>query len=298
MKKIAYFPGCSLAGMDAEYDEASRLAARELGIELVEVEDWNCCGATSGHSTDKELSVMLPGRTLGTVEKMGLDTVTAACAACFSRLVTAQEILKEDKEMASRLMPELGISSPDAVKVLSLLRVIADIPKDEIAGKIKVRLEGLKPACYYGCLIARPSGLVGEEHPENPMAMDNLMSLTGAEPVRWYHKTECCGAALSLSRTDIVLAMNAKLIKMARDAGANCIVTTCPLCFTNLDLRQPQARKVVNETAPPMPAFYFSEILALALGIPRKKLGFDKHTIDVGPLLDHVLGASAGKGGE
>ena len=296
MKRIAYFPGCSLTGLDSEYDHSSKLACRELGIDLVEVEDWNCCGATSAHSTDRELSVILPGRTLGIVEKMGLDTLTTPCAACYSRFIMAQEILKEKPEMASRLMPELGISSPDAIKVYSLLQVISDLDQNIIKEKIRVKLSGLKPACYYGCLLVRPSGLVGEKHPENPMAMDRLMSLFGAEPVTWYHKTECCGAALSLSRTDVVLELNTKLTTRARESGANCMVTSCPLCFTNLDLRQPQARKHSGITDPPMPVFYFTELLALGFGIPKNKLAFGKHIINTTPILKEIIGAGAVKG--
>ncbi|MDQ7826505.1 MAG: CoB--CoM heterodisulfide reductase iron-sulfur subunit B family protein [Candidatus Eremiobacteraeota bacterium] len=298
MKKVAYFPGCSLAGMDAEYDHASRLAALLLGIELVEVEDWSCCGATSAHSTDHELSVLMPARTLGIVEKMGLDTLTAPCASCYSRFVTTGHKLKEDRELASRIMPELGISSPDAVKVRSLLHMIADMPRDFIKEKIKLELPGLRPACYYGCLLSRPSAVVGEAHPESPVMMDDLMALTGARPVKWYHKTECCGAALSIPRTDVVLELTSRLMKRAGEAGANCIVTACPLCFTNLDLRQSQAREYSKETGPPVPVFYFTELMALAMGAPRGKLGFGKHAVDPVPLLDEALKAQAVEGGK
>ncbi len=281
--KYAYYPGCSLHSTAKEYGDSTEAICRELGIELQEIPDWNCCGATSAHATNRELGYALPLRDLAQAEAMGLDVI-APCAACFSRLKAADHAAKDNPALISSVAEKTGIEYKGTTKVLSLLEAISAMPEDEIKSRVKRELTGLKPACYYGCLLTRPPKVAAFDCAEHPTSMDGLMSAIGAEPVEWPYKNECCGASLALSRSDIVVKLVHDILLMAKRSGANCIVTACPLCQANLDTRQAQAEAKYGEQFG-LPVFYFTQLLGYAFLIPKAELGISKLMVDPGEVL-------------
>jgi len=162
--------------------------------------------------------------------------------------------------------------------------ILAGLPAAEVAKAIRRPLKGLKVACYYGCLLSRPPEVTQFDDAENPTALDNLLAAAGAEPVDWPHKTECCGASYSITNTDIVLRLSRRILAMAREAGADCIVTACPLCQLNLDMRQADIEKQTNEKFG-LPVFYFTQLLGVALGLAPRQLGLPSLLVDPMPLL-------------
>lgn len=285
--RYAYFPGCSLESTGKEFGESSELVAEALGVEFAEIPDWNCCGATSGHSLDHTLSVALPARNLGIAESMGLDVV-APCAACYNRMKSAEVEMKSNEALRDEINAKLEKKYTGGSTVKSGLEVFTT-PEvlEQVAAKTSYRLSGLKPACYYGCLLVRPPKVLGFDDAENPRSLDEAMIATGAEPIDWYFQNECCGASFGIAKSEIVVELTGRIISNAKKHGANCIVTACPLCMTNLEMRQGAAGKLRGEDLT-MPVFYFTELLGLAMEVPGVKKCFASHLIDVNPALDAI----------
>lgn len=273
--KVSYYPGCSLLGTAREYEESIRAVCNVLGIELCELEDWNCCGASSAHSTNEFLSIALPARNLVIAEKAGLDLVVP-CAACYQRLKVAERKLPQE--------PELNMSYRGKIKVKHLLDFLCEEENlKQVKENIKKPLSGLKVVCYYGCLMVRPPRITGAVNFEDPQNMDELLKLLGAESLPWSYKTDCCGGSLALTRPDIVKRLVDKLLGMAREAGADCLATGCPMCQANLDTRQAQVSKEFGKDHH-LPIFYFTELIGLALGC-RVDKWVKKHLVDPRSLL-------------
>ena len=285
--RYAYFPGCSLESTGKEFGESTMLVAEALGIELEEIPDWNCCGATSGHALDHRLSVALPARNLGIAESMGLDVV-APCAACFNRMKSAEVELRGNKALRDEINADLAKPFEGKITVRSALEVFS-APEivEQVAAKASKKLFGLKPACYYGCLLLRPPKVLGFDDAENPASMDRMMQSVGAEPVEWYFKSECCAASFGISKSEIVVKLTGDIVSNAKRHGANCIVTACPLCMTNLEMRQAAAGKLRGEDLT-MPVFFFTELLGLAMEVPGVRKCFASHLVDVNPALDAI----------
>jgi len=259
--KYAYYPGCSLEATASEYDKSVRASARLLDVELAELDDWNCCGASSGHCTDPELSLALPARNLAIAEKLGYD-LALSCAACFLRFKQTNHDLRANDELRQRIEQIIDAPYQAKIEAKHVLDIFArEVGLEKIQERVKKPLKGLKLAAYYGCYLVRPPKVTQLDDPENPMIMDNLLTAIGAEPVDWSHKVECCGGGLLLARTDVVVKLCNDICQAALDAGAVALVTACPLCQANLELRQTIG----------VPAFYFSELLALALGASEKE---------------------------
>jgi heterodisulfide reductase subunit B len=251
--------------------------SRELGIELKEVDDWSCCGATSAHSTNFKLSIALPARNLVAAEKDALD-VMVPCAACFNRFKTAEHHLKTDKTLKGEVEEIIGGRYQGGIAVRNPIDIIfKDIGLDVLEGKVKKPLTGLKPVSYYGCLLLRPPEVCEFDDYENPVILDKMMGALGGDVRSWSYKTDCCGGSLTISRTDIVAKMVSKLMTMAREAGANCVVTACPVCMANLDMRASDNVR--------LPVFYFTELMGLAFGLPGPDTWFKLHNVDPRPLL-------------
>jgi heterodisulfide reductase subunit B len=276
--KVSYYPGCSLHSTGLEYGESTEEVCEILGIELEELKDWNCCGAGSAHCTDERLAIELATRNLSVAEKAGMDLVIP-CAACFQRFKVAEKHIVEDKK------PAIDTPYQGKVPVKHLLDFLSE---DEhiasIKGKIKKPLTGLKAVCYYGCLITRPPEITDAKKYDNPENMDDLLTLLGAETYSWSYKTDCCGGSLMLSRPDIVTELSGKLIQKAEEAGADCVVTACPLCQANLDTKQGMMARIWGKKVH-FPTFYFTELLGLALGSPKVDSWLKKHIIDPRDLL-------------
>lgn len=278
--KLAYYPGCSLHGTAIEYDISIRSVCGELGIELQEVPDWNCCGATSAHSLDKRLALLLPARNLKLIEQQNLDVVIP-CAACFSRAKVLSYTLKNDIHMRSDIENEMNFKFRLQTRIYHLCELIVEkIGLDEVKRHIKNPLNGLRLVCYYGCLLVRPNKITELDDEENPQLLDTLISTIGATTMDWPYKTECCGASLSLSRSGSVVKLVEGIVSSAKEADADAIVTACPLCQANLEMRQGRQEKI--------PIFYFTELLALAFGLEEIKSVLTKHLVDTGKLIDNL----------
>ena len=287
--KVAYFPGCSLHSTARDYDMSFQLICRKLGIELQEIPHWVCCGASPAHVTSHLLSVALPCKNLVLAEEMGLDTVVAPCAACFNRLKVAQQEMAEDSQLKKDVQDVLGNPYGGKIEIKHPLQIITDdIWLAKMAKMIRRELQGLKVASYYGCLLVRPPNTVGFDDPEDPQSMDKLVSTLGGEALSWPFKTECCGASFSLSETDIVLELSGEILNEALEAGAECMLVACPLCQSNLDLRQKGIEKRLGKKFN-LPIIYFTELLGLALGLDMRELGLSRHIISPSKLLERKL---------
>jgi heterodisulfide reductase subunit B len=278
-RAYAYYPGCSLHSTAKEYDASTRLVCRALGIELRELEDWNCCGAAAARGTSHLLGLALPARVLHQAEEMGLP-LTTPCPECFSRLRFANYEMREE-DTRQRVSQVLNTGVGNQVAVEPTLKLIS-----QHQGNLEVRrpLTGLKAVCYYGCLFVRPHKVVDFDDEENPQSMDGLMERVGVEVLDWGFRTECCGAYLSLPRPEVVLRLTHRILKGARQAGADCIVVACPLCQANLDTRQKDVEAHYEEKMA-VPIIYFTQLVGLALGYSARELMLDKHLTDPLPLL-------------
>ncbi len=286
--KYAYFPGCSLHSTAKEYDLSTKEVAGALGIELLEIPDWTCCGATPAHITMHLLSLALPVKNLIQARKMGSYEVITCCAACFNRLKIANHFMQNDAEHREKVEKIVGEPYRGEVKVRHFLDVLVNaFGLNNLTGRITKKLNSVKVACYYGCLLTRPKDITALDDLEEPHLIDDLMRTIGIEPVEWPYKTECCGASFSLTKTDIVLKLSNDILQMASDAGAEAIVVACPLCQSNLDLRQAMINKKYKKDFN-MPILYFTQLLGLALGVDEKKLGFDKHIVNPRKFLDSL----------
>jgi heterodisulfide reductase subunit B len=265
-RAIAYYPGCSLKTTGKEFDHSTKAVCEALDIALIEPKGWACCGGSVAHRADPEQAVDLPMENLSLIEQSGFSEVTMPCAGCFSRHKFAQA--------------GTGNGEP-AVRVSNLMETILDhVGTDRVSAEVKRPLTGLKVVCYYGCVLTRPPEVTGAEDPEDPTDMDRIMGALGAEVVEWSYKTSCCGAVHSLIRKDIVLTLSKELIDHARAAGADVIAVACPLCHANLDARQTQM-----EIDKPMPVLYFTQLMAIAMGLPPKAAALKENLIDARPLL-------------
>lgn len=275
-----YYPGCSQHSTGLEYGLSTQAVFQHLGMELAELPDWNCCGASSAHALSHTLALALPARNLALAQARGSDFVTP-CAACFNRMKGADYALRTDPEARSQIEEMLGFSYTGQMRIRPVMGVLYDdYGPERIAEQVKRPLTGLKVVPYYGCLLVRPPQVVQFDDPDNPQVMARILSALGAEVMDWSHATDCCGAGLSLSRADMVQKMVGRLAERAREARAEAFVTGCPLCQVNLEMRQTQSAK--------LPAFYITEVVGLALGIPEADKWWRKHLIDPRPLLHSV----------
>ncbi len=284
--RLGYFPGCSLHGTAREYEESLKAVAAALHIELEEIRDWACCGATSAHATSRTLGVALPARTLMQAEKQNLDRIFAPCAACYNRLASAQHALAHDATMASQIRSILDYSPKTSVSIINIAQLLS-AQAGEIQKNSKAPLNGLKIACYYGCLLVRPPEVCKFDDPEAPNSLDHIVSATGAAPVAWDMALECCGGGFSLSRTASVVRLSRAILKSARSAGAHALAVACPMCHSNLDFRQ-QAINKRNRDGEAMPILFLSQLVGLSLGLDPIQLGLHRHFVSPQPLLDRI----------
>ena len=278
---MGYYPGCSLQ-TGSEYDGSLRDVFTALDIDLAEVPDWNCCGASSGHSTNEYLADALVLRNLINGEKASLSQIIAPCAACYNLLKGVDTKVRKGRAETAKVNGDLkqvtGDSYQGTIDILHPLQPMSQPAfLEQISKKVVNPLTKLKVVTYYGCLLTRPS-YVSFDHNEYPVAMDKVLESAQVTVAKWSYKTDCCGASLSLSRPEVVEKFSNHFVAMARRAGADAIVTACPLCQTNLDTRQ-------SASDHPMPIFYFTELIGLSLGLPNVKKWMAKHIVDPVPLL-------------
>lgn len=278
MTSIGYYPGCSLSGGGIELDLSIRAISEAAGVELRELDDWNCCGATAAHSLDHTLAVALPYRVLALAAEQGMAELLAPCAACFSRLKGTAVRVERNAELNERAAKMAGRSYSGGVAVLNINEYCARLLKAGLAEKLTHKLTGLKVAPYYGCLLSRGEDVVHDD-PEHPDAMTGAIEAAGAEVVDWNFANECCGGGFSMSLTDAVVDLSDKILTDAEAAGADVVLTGCPMCHSNLDMRQ-QTINAAGRGPHELPILYVSELLGLAAGVDAKALGLGRHFVD------------------
>jgi heterodisulfide reductase subunit B len=273
--KYAYYPGCSAHSTARDMHESAIAVAQALGIELEEIKGWSCCGATAAHQTNRVLADSLPATNLLLAKEMGLDMVVT-CAACYQRMKTANHEILSSSVIREEVREATGQDYDGSVAVRHLVEVLLeDIGISKLAGSFKKSLNGLKVACYYGCLLVRPNEITKFDNPENPVYLDHLVTAMGGESLEWPCKVECCGGGLNLTRTDVVVKLSGSIIDMAKQSGADCIAVACPMCQASLDLRQRDIEKEFGKSYR-LPVLYITQLLGLCLGIPEKKLGLQR----------------------
>jgi heterodisulfide reductase subunit B2 len=286
---LAYYPGCSLHASSALYDRQNLRIMERLGVRLREIDDWSCCGSTSAGKASQFMALAMPARNIGLAEAMGLDEVMIPCSACYSRTLVAAERLKTDAALREEINAELKKPAAGNIKVSSILEVIlARIRDGALQGKIVKRLDGLKPVCYYGCMLTRfPADVPVPDDVENPQGMERVLSAIGARALDWNAKTACCGASAAMNDNPTALSLMGSIMKDAVARGANCIVTTCPMCQLNLDAYQ-DATCEQAKICERLPVYFITELLGLALGFTTAELEIDRHLTGAVALLKEL----------
>ncbi len=280
--KVSFYPGCSLKGTAKDYAKSVLGCCEALGIELAELDDWNCCGATAAHSINEKAAIGLAARNLRIAAKEGLEMVVP-CPLCYNRLKTAQRRLKED--------PGQGGREQTGLMVWDLANFMASEPVlDRIKSSLKRPLSGLAAVCYYGCMASRPPKITGELLYENPVSMERILSAIGVEVRDWSYKTDCCGASHLVARPDIVFTLVGNLYSQAKRAGARVIVVSCQMCQANLDLHQ---EEILGAPDPGemIPVLYFTELVGLAIGHRDAEKWLKGHFVDPFPAIQEALRA-------
>ena len=286
MKQYAYYPGCSLESLATAYNISTLEVAHKLGVDLKEIKDWNCCGATAYFPVDELLAHTLVARNLALAEKDGLSDFVAPCSACYKNAYFTNAYLKKDADLAEHINYALeadGLHVNGTMKIRHLIEVfIEDVGLDEIEKKVTHPLKGLRVAPYYGCQLLRPRK--ENENVENPQFFENLLSALGAEPLDYPSKTRCCGGSLIVTNRKAALDMVQILLQDAVNRKADVIATTCPMCNVNLEVYQGQVNREFG-TQYSIPVMYFTQLMGVALGIKPGKLGIGKELVSGEPVL-------------
>lgn len=292
MKRIPYYPGCTLKTTAKNLEDSAIASAKALDIEMVEIPDWVCCGVVASLTSDDLMRHIAPVRTMLRVEQMISrgeiedNRLLTLCSMCFNTLQRSNTRMRshpEDLESINNIMYLEKGDYRGTTEVVHLLQILDEMGFDKITEKVAVPLKGLKVASYYGCMLTRPKD-IGIDEPENPTIMERFTKALGAEPVDWEAHSLCCGSYHTVSNAEIVVKLGYEIIKNARTRGAEAIITSCPLCAFNLDDRQKEiAEKYIDFE--PMPVLYFTQLMAIALGLGEEVCGFDQNYNDPRPLL-------------
>lgn len=291
--RIGYYPGCSLRGSAIDFDISVRALADVLGDELVELDDWSCCGATAAHALSRDLGLALPARNLALAAHQGLERVLAPCAACFNRLLVTANTLAESAEERAHIEDVIEMPLSQTPAVWNLVQYLQAHGVEGLAERVRRPLTGLRLGCYYGCLLLRPAGLIGFDDPEQPTSMETTLAALGAEPVDWPLRNECCGGGFTISKPEAVITLAGAVLENAVSCGAQAVVTACPMCHTNLDMRQRAIERALGRRLN-LPIYYLSEVVAWSLGVPREALALEKHLVST-PEPGALLAAVSGK---
>ncbi len=285
--KICYYPGCTLKNHAKNFEDSTICSLTAIGVEVDELDRWNCCGTVFSLTTDDLIHHVAPIRNLIRAKEAHYDKVMTLCAMCYNTLKRANERVKSDPdslEVLNNFMDREEIKYEGDVQIYHLLEFLKnEITFESLAEKIVKPLKKLKIASYYGCLLVRPKE-IGFDDMENPTILEDLMTVLGADPVDFPFKTECCGAYQTVDRPDIVAERTFQILSSAQNQGAEVVVVSCPLCAFNLDQRQKKATELFPEFKN-IPVLYFTQPLAIALGCPEETLRFDLNFIDPKPLL-------------
>jgi len=273
--KYIYYPGCSLEGTALEYNLSTKAFMSAVGANLVEIDDWTCCGASAAEATNYYLSLALPARNLALAEGMGgTADILVPCSACYLNLKKIEEKIREDAnllENINEILQEDQLRLTGQVHVRHLLDVIAnDLGPEKIQAGVKKPLTDLSIASYYGCQALRPYAIFDD--PEDPHSMDSLIAATGAKIYPWKMGTKCCSASHINTETEIGLELVADILRAAK--GADAIVTVCPMCQMNLEAYQRKISRMFEENFSTT-ILYLPQLLGLAMGLSNNDLRFD-----------------------
>jgi heterodisulfide reductase subunit B len=296
-----YYPGCSLKSNGKPYEESLLAVFRELDVPLWELNDWNCCGATSYMSVDEVQAFALASRNLALTEQAAREGVpngppqlVAPCAACFLVLTKTQRYVAMHEHLERQVragLKAVGLTYEGTVQVRHPLDVLVnDIGFARISKVVKQRLTGLKVACYYGCQIVRPFATFDDAH--NPRSMDRLVEMLGATPIRWPLKTRCCGGTLTGTIREAGMRLSHVLLKDAVQRKADLIVTVCPLCQFNLECYQREMSRAYNDPVD-IPVLYLTQLMGKAFGVPDSALGMRRLFVSPAAVFARVEGGQA-----
>jgi heterodisulfide reductase subunit B len=290
--KLGYYPGCALKAhaTSLEYGIATDAALKSLGVELNEIPDWNCCGASAAHMTNLDLTRALNVRNLAIAEAAGYTDLLAPCPLCAKELCLANHEVKKDPEALAKAQEAAEMVYHGTVRPITLLQFLYE-QREMVQQKITRRLPGIKVCCYYGCLHTRPKEAMGFDDTEQPTTMDELSCILGLEPLEWSHKVECCGAGFTMSRSDIVARLTGRILRAAKLAGAEAIVVACPMCHANLAMRQGEAAADAGLGKDfQMPIIYLAQAIGLALGLTPEQVSLGTHYVDTSAFVQRLGG--------
>ncbi|HOV73122.1 MAG TPA: CoB--CoM heterodisulfide reductase iron-sulfur subunit B family protein [Candidatus Hydrogenedentes bacterium] len=282
MAQVGYYPGCALHGSSNDYEKSIRACLNVLDVQLKELDDWICCGATAAHSLNHTLAVALPARNLGIAERDGFDEVFAPCPMCSMELLKARKCLGDDAALRKEISDIVEVKVDGRAEVINLIQLLMRVGVERIAKAVKNPLKDLSVACYYGCLLTRPPKVVQFDDCERPRSMETIVEALGARTVEWNYATECCGAGMTMAAEATVLDLSNKILRNAADHGANCIAVACPMCHVNLDMKQPDIERAFG-VEHGMMIYYLSDLVGLALGLDKSAIGIDRHFVVLEP---------------
>jgi heterodisulfide reductase subunit B len=277
--RFAYYPGCSLLSTAKEYDTSVRLVFAHLGLDLVEIEDWNCCGAVHADVNNADAAYTLPARNLALAESQGLTTIVAPCSGCYKNLRRASKAIASDKKLRQEVNTHLrdDLELTEDLEVLHPLYLLLEhVGIERIKDTVTHPLRDLRVAAYYGCMLTRPKDRF--DSTERPKGLDRLIEALGATPVAYPMKAKCCGGALALSHGDVTARLGGKVLASAKDRGADVVGLACPMCHMALDSYQARAERVMRQELG-LPVLFFTQLMGLAFGLDRTRLGFDRHMV-------------------
>ncbi|MCS7125883.1 MAG: CoB--CoM heterodisulfide reductase iron-sulfur subunit B family protein [Aigarchaeota archaeon] len=282
-KNVSYYPGCSCSksGLARYYGSSSLAVLKKIGVNVSEIEDWNCCGSNLYRTIDENKAYLLGARNLAKALEMGLPEILILCPACFlslkrtlTEVFTNSTLLIEVKKKYS-VFGNRTSSIPNVRHIIDFL--VNDIGEDVFKKNVEKKLDGLKVAPYYGCQITRPYGLFDD--PEFPTSMERIFSWIGANPIDSPLKTKCCGGMLTITNEGEVLPMIKKILESYIRLGAECIVTACPLCHLNLEIAKMKIKRTVKEISN-IPIMYFTQLIGLSFNLPFNELGITKEIVE------------------
>ena len=268
--ELSYYPGCTAHSTAIEYEKSIEAVLNVLGINIKEIDDWNCCGSGPAKNISDNLVVNLSARNIKIAENIGKDLLVP-CAGCYASMKKSEFALK-NSSLKDEIEKTVDFKYQGNIKIEYILETFLNIGIDKIKEHVKKPLSNIKAVCYYGCAIIRPSEVVEFDTPENPTSMDVLMEAIGVELLKWPCKVDCCGGDAALTNPALASKLINKLVDYAKEAGADCIITSCGLCQANIDTKQ--------DLTSPLPVLYFTELMGEAFQVGDRSTWWKKHIVD------------------